>query len=157
MEQDLAVNVSFRTIVAFGAHGAQPHYEPSKTTSQPIFDNSTIIIDSGGQYCGKYLFYFHTIFSEVLLIICNFLSDGTTDVTRTIHLGTPTEGHKNNYTRVLMASIQLSTLIFPDNLKTSSIDVLARAPIWEVGEDYPHATGHGVGAFLSVHECKFQE
>ncbi|KAK5650517.1 hypothetical protein RI129_001546 [Pyrocoelia pectoralis] len=129
MEQHLAVDVSFRTIVAFGTHGSQPHYEPSLTTSLPIFDNSTIIIDSGGQYC-----------------------DGTTDVTRTIHLGEPTDDQKDAYSRVLIGSIQLASLIFPDNLKPSSIDVLARAPIWEIGEDYQHGTGHGIGAFLGVHE-----
>ncbi|KAF5287703.1 hypothetical protein FQA39_LY15803 [Lamprigera yunnana] len=129
MGQDLAVDISFRTIVAYGTHGSQPHYEPSPITSLQIFDNSTIIIDSGGQYC-----------------------DGTTDVTRTVHLGEPNEEQKNTYTRVLMGSIQLASLIFPDNMKTSSIDVLARAPLWEIGEDYPHGTGHGIGAFLGVHE-----
>ncbi|KAK4883140.1 hypothetical protein RN001_006459 [Aquatica leii] len=129
MVQELAVDISFRTIVAFGTHGSQPHYEPSPTTTQPIFDNSTLIIDSGGQYC-----------------------DGTTDVTRTIHLGEPSDEEKDAYTRVLIGSIELASLIFPDNLKTGSIDVLARAPLWEIGEDYPHGTGHGIGAFLGVHE-----
>ncbi|KAF5298629.1 hypothetical protein FQR65_LT09725 [Abscondita terminalis] len=129
MGEDLAIDVSFRTIVAFGSHGSQPHYEPSPITTLPIFDNSTLIIDSGGQYC-----------------------DGTTDVTRTIHLGEPTDEQKDAYTRVLIGSIQLASLIFPDNLKPSSIDVLARAPLWEIGEDYPHGTGHGIGAFLAVHE-----
>lgn len=81
-------------------------------------------------------------------------SDGTTDVTRTIHLGTPTKAQKRAYTKVLIGHIQMSTLTFPENLHASSVDVLARAPLWEVGLDYQHPTSHGVGSFLGVHECK---
>lgn len=74
-------------------------------------------------------------------------------MTRTIHFGNPTNKHREAYTRVLIGSIQLSTLIFPDNVNTSSIDTMARAPLWEVGYDYPHGTGHGIGTFRNVHEC----
>lgn len=78
--------------------------------------------------------------------------DGTTDVTRTIHLGTPTDFEREAYTRVLMGSIQLASLVFPFDVPMNSIDVLARGPLWEAGLNYLHATGHGVGAFLTVHE-----
>lgn len=79
--------------------------------------------------------------------------DGTTDVTRTIHLGTPTYEHKRAYTRVLMGSIQFSTMTFPANTPATSLDAVARSPLWEIGMDYNHPTGHGVGTFLGVHEC----
>lgn len=81
------------------------------------------------------------------------LTDGTTDVTRTLHFGEPTEEQKKAYTRVLIGSIQLSSLIFPNDLMTDQIDVLARRPLWSTGNDYMHGTGHGIGHFLSVHEC----
>ncbi|XP_025832435.1 xaa-Pro aminopeptidase ApepP [Agrilus planipennis] len=128
-EQILSLGNSFNTVVGFGANGAQPHYEPSPSTNATIFDNNTIVIDSGGQYY-----------------------DGTTDVTRTTHLGEPTEEHKRAYTRVLMGLIQFSSLVFPGHMKMSVADVLARQPLWEIGLDYMHGTGHGVGSFLGVHE-----
>ena len=79
-------------------------------------------------------------------------ADGTTDVTRTIHLGKPTDFEREAYTRVLMGSIQLASLVFPVDVPMNSIDVLARSPLWEAGLNYLHGTGHGVGAFLNVHE-----
>lgn len=82
-----------------------------------------------------------------------YLTDGTTDVTRTLHFGTPTEEQKNAYTRVLIGAIQLSSLIFPNSLKSNQLDIVARAPLWNIGYDYLHGTGHGIGHFLSVHEC----
>lgn len=88
-----------------------------------------MLLDSGGQY-----------------------ADGTTDVTRTIHLGTPTDDQKRAYTRVLMGHIQVSSLTFPENMQTSLADVMVRSPLWEVGIDYLHGTSHGIGAFLGVHE-----
>ncbi|KAK9874996.1 hypothetical protein WA026_005809 [Henosepilachna vigintioctopunctata] len=127
--QKMSIGNSFRTIVAFGSNAAYPRYEPRNITNKVIFDNSTIIFDSGGQYL-----------------------DGTTDVTRTIHLGTPKKAQKRAYTKVLIGHIQMSTLTFPENLHVSSVDVLARAPLWEVGLDYLHPTSHGVGSFLGVHE-----
>ena len=73
-------------------------------------------------------------------------------MTRTIHLGKPTDFEREAYTRVLMGSIQLTSLVFPFDVPMNSIDVLARSPLWEAGLNYLHGTGHGVGAFLSVHE-----
>lgn len=87
----------------------------------------------------------------------NIFPDGTTDVTRTLHYGKPTEEQRFAYTRVLMGCIDLSSLIFPSNLRISSADVVARAPLWQVGLDYMHGTGHGIGAFLGAHECKYYE
>lgn len=82
------------------------------------------------------------------------VADGTTDVTRTFHLGIPTKEQRTAYTRVLMGLINLSKLTFPEGLPTSKMDILARAPLWDVLTDYPHGTGHGIGAYLSVHEGK---
>lgn len=76
-------------------------------------------------------------------------------MTRTLHLGKPTDEMKEAYTRVLIGFIQLSTLTFPSNMKMAVADVVARAALWEIGLDYPHDTGSGIGAFLGVHECKF--
>lgn len=76
-------------------------------------------------------------------------------MTRTLHMGEPTDHQKEAYTRVLMGAIQLSSLVFPGNIDTSAVDVMARTPLWEVGLDYLHGTGHGIGAFLGVHECKY--
>ena len=73
-------------------------------------------------------------------------------MTRTIHLGKPTDFEREAYTRVLMGSIQLASLVFPFDVPMTSIDVLARSPLWEAGLNYFHRTGHGVGAFLNVHE-----
>lgn len=78
--------------------------------------------------------------------------DGTTDVSRTLHFGTPTPEQKRAYTRVLMGSIQLSTLKFPSSMRMNIADVMARAPLWDIGYDYQHGTTHGVGSFLGVHE-----
>jgi Xaa-Pro aminopeptidase len=129
-EQEYSLGNSFRTIAAYGPNGALPHYEPTNNTNAKITDKSTLVLDSGGQYL-----------------------DGTTDVTRTLHFGTPTKEQKEAYTRVLIGQIQLSMLTFPDNLKSSAVDVMARAPLWEAGLDYGHSTSHGVGSFSSVHEA----
>lgn len=147
-EQNLSLGNSFRTIVGFGSNAAQPHYEPTPNTNVQILDNSTIVLDSGGQY-------YSTLYVEIQLtewVNWCFLG-GTTDVTRTIHFGTPTEAQKEAYTRVLIGAIQFSTLTFPSNMRMSAVDVLARSPLWEVGLDYLHETGHGIGAFLEAHEC----
>lgn len=130
--QSKSLGNSFRTIVGFGPNGAEPHYEPTNNTNRPIFTNNTVVIDSGGQYWS-----------------------GTTDVTRTLHFGTPTFAQKAAYTRVLIGSIQLASLTFPSNTNMAVVDVMARAPLWEIGLDYLHGTGHGVGTFSSVHECNF--
>ncbi|XP_015175825.1 PREDICTED: xaa-Pro aminopeptidase 1-like isoform X1 [Polistes dominula] len=129
LEQELNKGISFATIAAYGAHAALPHYEPINLTNIPIGKTSTLVVDSGGQYL-----------------------DGTTDVTRTLHFGKPTEEQKKAYTSVLIGSIQLSSLIFPDDLMSDQVDVLARKPLWSTGNDYMHGTGHGIGHFSSVHE-----
>ncbi|KAH0568130.1 hypothetical protein KQX54_018725 [Cotesia glomerata] len=129
LEMDYNQGISFPTIVGYGPHAALPHYEPIDSTSLMIELNSTLVIDSGGQYL-----------------------DGTTDVTRTIHFGEPTQEQKEAYTRVLIGSIELASLIFPSSLRTDQLDILARRPLWGMGNDYMHGTGHGIGHFLSVHE-----
>lgn len=98
-----------------------------------ITEFSTVLIDSGGQY-----------------------QDGTTDVSRTVHLGEPTPEQIRAYTNVLIGMIRLSVLTFPENLKPAELDALARGPVWGDMNDYPHGTGHGIGSYLSVHECEFQ-
>jgi Xaa-Pro aminopeptidase len=105
------------------------HYKVSEKSSRRIEQNSIYLIDSGGQYL-----------------------DGTTDITRTLAVGTPTAEMKDRFTRVLKGHIALATVKFPKGTSGSSLDVLARRPLWEVGLDYDHGTGHGVGSYLSVHE-----
>ncbi|CAH1975267.1 unnamed protein product [Acanthoscelides obtectus] len=128
-EQRLSLGNSFRTVVAFGENSAYPNYEPTINTNTQIFTNSTIVLDSGGQYFG-----------------------GTTDITRTLHFGSPSDDVKEAYTRVLSGMIQLSMLTFPSRLKMAMVDVVARSALWEVGMDYFQDTGHGVGSFLGVRE-----
>lgn len=125
--------LSLRTVVAFGRHGSGPHFEPFNGTDVDVTDQSTLIIESGGQYV-----------------------DGTTKVTRTMHLGEPTQEQKDAYTNVLRGIIQLSMLVFPENLRPSEVDALARGPVWGTHTDYPQSTGSGIGSFLSVQECKYK-
>ncbi|XP_055615430.1 xaa-Pro aminopeptidase 2 isoform X2 [Toxorhynchites rutilus septentrionalis] len=127
--QNLSEGTSFETIVAFGSHSAIPHYTPSNLTDFEITEHNTLLIDSGGQY-----------------------QDGTTDVSRTIHLGEPSPEQIRAYTNVLIGMIRLSVLIFPENLQPAELDALARGPVWGEMNDYPHGTGHGIGSYLSVHE-----
>jgi len=128
-EQDNNRGIAFLTIAAYGPHAGMPHYEPNNLTNIKIGTTSTLMIDSGGQYL-----------------------DGTTDVTRTLHFGAPTDEQKKAYTRVLIGSIELSSLIFPSELTVDQMDAIARRPLWSVGYDYMHGTGHGIGHFSSVHE-----
>ncbi|KAG5865671.1 hypothetical protein JTB14_008783 [Gonioctena quinquepunctata] len=128
-EQNASLGNSFRTIAGFASNAAHPNYEPTVNTNVQIFKNSTLVLESGGQYL-----------------------DGTTVVTRTLHFGEPTDDMKEAYTRVLIGMIQLSTLTFPSNMKMAVADALARASLWEVGLDYLHETGNGIGAFLGVRE-----
>lgn len=127
--QKLNRGISIETVVAMGKNGAVPHYLINNRTNVQLDNTNTIVIKSGGQY-----------------------PDGTTLVTRTIHLGSPKPEQKHAYTSVLLGIIRLSNLIFPDSLKSSEIDALARGPVWENHQDYPHVTGHGVGAFLAARE-----
>ncbi|KMQ92402.1 xaa-pro aminopeptidase 1-like protein, partial [Lasius niger] len=129
-EQNNNRGIAFPTIAGYGSHAALPHYEPINLTNIKIGTTSTLVIDSGGQYL-----------------------DGTTDVTRTLHFGVPTDEQKKAYTRVLIGSIELSSLIFPNDLTVNQLDVIARRPLWSTGYNYMHGTGHGIGHFSSVHEC----
>ncbi|ARS27141.1 aminopeptidase P family protein [Sphingomonas sp. KC8] len=122
-------DLSFDTISGAGPNGAVVHYRVSEETNRPIELNSLFLIDSGGQY-----------------------EDGTTDVTRTIAIGTPTAEMKDRFTRVLRGHIALARATFPAGTRGSQLDVLARQYLWEAGLDYAHGTGHGVGSYLSVHE-----
>ncbi|RUS76026.1 hypothetical protein EGW08_016204, partial [Elysia chlorotica] len=121
--------LSFETISAYGSNGAIIHYRPAMATNKNIGTDSMYLLDSGGQYL-----------------------DGTTDVTRTMHYGTPSAEEKESYTRVLMSAINLALLVWPEEIYGRQIDAIARYALWEAGMVYRHGTGHGIGAYLSVHE-----
>ncbi|CAG2171919.1 unnamed protein product, partial [Oppiella nova] len=120
---------SFETISASGPNAAIIHYRSTEETNRPITADEIYLCDSGAQY-----------------------RDGTTDVTRTIHLGTPSNFEKECFTRVVKGHIALASAIFPQLLKGQMLDTCARKALWDVGLDYLHGTGHGVGMFLNVHE-----
>ncbi len=124
-------DLSFDTISAAGPHAASPHYRVDEASNLPIEPNSIYLVDSGGQYL-----------------------DGTTDVTRTVWIGPgePSAEQKDRFTRVLKGHIALARAVFPKGTRGSQLDTLARMHLWQAGLDYAHGTGHGVGAFLSVHE-----
>eukprot|EP00485_Elphidium_margaritaceum_P000307 CAMPEP_0202697452 /NCGR_PEP_ID=MMETSP1385-20130828/10782_1 /ASSEMBLY_ACC=CAM_ASM_000861 /TAXON_ID=933848 /ORGANISM="Elphidium margaritaceum" /LENGTH=614 /DNA_ID=CAMNT_0049353915 /DNA_START=164 /DNA_END=2005 /DNA_ORIENTATION=+ len=132
-EAELFVDLSFETISSIGANGAVIHYSPSESEHSAIKANEVYLLDSGGQYL-----------------------DGTTDTTRTYWLGvngaTPSEYQRECYTRVLKGVIALTKIVFPSNTKGPMIDSVARSYLWQIGLDYRHGTGHGVGCFLNVHE-----
>jgi Xaa-Pro aminopeptidase len=123
------VSLSFNTIAAFNANGAMPHYHATEEEHAVIEGDGLLLIDSGGQYLG-----------------------GTTDITRMVAVGTPTEEQKRDCTRVLKGVIALSRARFPKGILSPLLDAIARAPIWAENVDYGHGTGHGVGYFLNVHE-----
>jgi len=125
----LLKDTSFSTISATGAHGASPHYHVTEESNAAIEPGQLFLIDSGGQY-----------------------QDGTTDITRVMPIGEATDEMRDRFTRVLKGHIGLATAVFPDGTLGGHLDSLARRPLWEVGLDYAHGTGHGVGAYLSVHE-----
>jgi Xaa-Pro aminopeptidase len=122
-------DISFDTISGAGPHGAIIHYRVTEETNRPIAPGELYLVDSGAQYL-----------------------NGTTDITRTIAVGEPPEGAKDAYTRVLQGMIALSTARFPKGVAGAHLDSLARQALWRAGLDYDHGTGHGVGAYLSVHE-----
>ena len=122
-------DLSFDTISGAGANGAIVHYRASEASERPLEPGSLYLVDSGGQY-----------------------RDGTTDITRTVAVGTPTPEMRDRFTRVLKGHIALAGARFPTGTTGSQLDVLARHALWQVGLDYDHGTGHGVGAYLSVHE-----
>lgn len=120
---------SFETIVAYGPNGAIVHYRPSEGTDLRMGPHGLLLVDSGAHYL-----------------------DGTTDVTRTVALGPPTMEQMDRFTRVLKGHIALASARFPHGTSGRQLDALARRALWEVGLDYRHGTGHGVGCFLNVHE-----
>lgn len=120
---------SFATIAGSGPNGAIVHYHASETSNRTWNDGELLLLDSGGQYLG-----------------------GTTDVTRVLVKGTPTAEMKDRYTRVLKGHIALATAQFPKGTTGAHLDTLARQFLWEIGCDYDHGTGHGIGAYLCVHE-----
>ncbi|KAK2879279.1 hypothetical protein FQN49_001025 [Arthroderma sp. PD_2] len=128
-KHDLFVGNSFDTISSTGANGATIHYKPEKSTCAVIDPKAMYLCDSGGQY-----------------------NDGTTDTTRTLHFGEPTEFQKKAYALVLKGHISIDTAIFPKGTTGYAIDSFARQHLWREGLDYLHGTGHGVGSFLNVHE-----
>ncbi len=122
-------DLSFDTIAGSGPNGAIVHYRVTEESDRTIGSGELMVLDSGGQYL-----------------------DGTTDVTRTLVVGTPGAEERDRYTRVLQGHIALASVRFPPGTSGSQLDVLARRPLWSAGLDYDHGTGHGVGSFLSVHE-----
>jgi Xaa-Pro aminopeptidase len=122
-------DLSFDSISGAGPNGAIVHYKSSEKTNRKLETGTLYLIDSGGQYV-----------------------DGTTDITRTVPIGEPTEEMRDRFTRVLRGHIAIATAIFPKGTRGSQLDSFARRPLWEAGLDYAHGTGHGVGSFLAVHE-----
>jgi Xaa-Pro aminopeptidase len=122
-------DLSFDSISGAGPNGAIVHYKSSEKTNRKLETGTLYLIDSGGQYV-----------------------DGTTDITRTVPIGEPTEEMRDRFTRVLKGHIAIATAVFPKGTRGSQLDSFARRPLWEAGLDYAHGTGHGVGSFLAVHE-----
>ena len=122
-------DLSFPTISGAGPNGAVVHYGVTEATDRVLAPGMLYLVDSGAQFL-----------------------DGTTDITRTIAIGTPTERQRTCFTRVLKGHIALATARFPEGTTGVQLDALARAPLWQGGLDFDHGTGHGVGSYLSVHE-----
>tara|TARA_B100000575_G_scaffold293715_1_gene306017 strand:- start:454 stop:2220 length:1767 start_codon:yes stop_codon:yes gene_type:complete len=128
-KNELFHSLSFETISAFGKNAALPHYRVNKISNSGFKKDNIYLVDSGAQYY-----------------------DGTTDITRTIIIGNASKEQKDRFTRVLKGHIALSNHIFSKGTKGIDIDYLARQSLNEIGCDYDHGTGHGIGSFLSVHE-----
>lgn len=127
--KDIIQGISFDTISAAGSNAALCHYKVTEETNLPIKSGELFLLDSGGQY-----------------------SDGTTDITRTMIVGAPSDEHRDRFTRVLKGHIALASTHFPKGTSGQALDSIARKPLWDVGLDYDHGTGHGVGSYLAVHE-----
>ncbi|XP_078429989.1 metallopeptidase M24 family protein isoform X2 [Wolffia australiana] len=123
------LGTSFDTISGYGPNGAIIHYRPDPETCSAVDSKNLFLLDSGAQYI-----------------------DGTTDITRTVHFGDPTPRQRDCFTRVLQGHIAIDQAVFPENTPGFVLDALARVPLWRIGLDYRHGTGHGVGAALNVHE-----
>ena len=132
-EQEGFRGLSFDTIAGYEAHGAIVHYEATPATNAALQSRGFLLLDSGAQY-----------------------ADGTTDITRTIALGALTDEQRRVYTLVLKGHIDLQMLCFPDGASGTQLDAIARAPLWAEGLNFLHGTGHGVGAYLNVHEGPHQ-
>jgi len=128
-ETGLLKDVSFPTIAGAGPNGAIVHYRVTRESNRTIGMNELFLIDSGAQY-----------------------EDGTTDVTRTIAVGAPSDEMRDRFTRVLKGHIAIATAEFPEGVSGAQLDPLARISLWQAGLDFDHGTGHGVGSYLSVHE-----
>lgn len=128
-EQENLRGASFSTISGFASNGAIIHYRVTPETNKTIDDSNLYLIDSGGQYL-----------------------EGTTDITRTVHLGVPTAEQQRHYTLVLQGHLALGRAVFPHGTYGEHLDAFARAPLWNEYLNYRHGTGHGVGSFLCVHE-----
>ena len=127
---DKYISLSFKTISASGANAAIIHYTPSLVDSRILNKSEIYLVDSGAQYL-----------------------DGTTDVTRSVHMGNPTYREREMYTRVLMGVLDVQLAVFPKGMKyPSGLDYIARGWLYKGGVDFKHATGHGVGHFLNVHQ-----
>jgi Xaa-Pro aminopeptidase len=128
-ETRLLKDISFPTIAGSGPNGAIVHYRVTRESNRRIGKNELFLVDSGAQY-----------------------EDGTTDVTRTLAVGTPSDEMRDRFTRVLKGHIAIATAVFPENTSGAQLDSLARLSLWQAGLDFDHGTGHGVGSYLSVHE-----
>ena len=122
-------DVSFPTISGSGPNGAIVHYRVTHKTNRRVNSGELFLVDSGAQY-----------------------EDGTTDITRTVAIGTPTTEMRDRFTRVLKGHIGIARAIFPDGTSGAQLDSFARQHLWSAGLDFDHGTGHGVGSYLSVHE-----
>lgn len=122
-------DISFETIAGTGPNGAVMHYRVTRESDARLEDGHLLVLDSGGQYL-----------------------DGTTDITRTISIGAPGEEERRAFTRVLQGMIAMSRLRWPKGLAGRDIEAVGRMPLWLAGQDFDHGLGHGVGAYLSVHE-----
>ena len=122
-------DIAFDTICGAGEHGAIVHYRVTRDTDRPVRPGELLLVDSGGQY-----------------------PDGTTDVTRTVAVGEPGDEARRLFTLVLKGMIAVASARFPAGTTGRELDPLARAALWRAGHDYDHGTGHGVGAYLGVHE-----
>jgi Xaa-Pro aminopeptidase len=125
----LLKDVSFPTIAGSGPNGAIVHYRVTRASNRRINAGELFLVDSGAQY-----------------------EDGTTDITRTVAVGAPTDEMRERFTRVLKGHIALARAVFPDGTTGAQLDTLARQFLWSAGVDFDHGTGHGVGSYLSVHE-----
>jgi Xaa-Pro aminopeptidase len=128
-DSGLLKDISFPTIAGSGSNGAIVHYRVTRATNRALGKNELFLVDSGAQY-----------------------EDGTTDITRTVAIGAPSDEMRDRFTRVLKGHIAIATAVFPEGTSGAQLDPLARTSLWQAGLDFDHGTGHGVGSYLSVHE-----